>query len=162
MQWLAYCYANLFCSLQNSWLAANQLLIISTLLGLIPYCLTQSDSLCLDPTTYLNLSWSHRFVLIYQKTNIWFTVSSKHKPIFCIQDCHSQIAQVKYQGQTKYTKMILDSKLLSIHINTRTIWIMIWRAESSKKVNQKSKLAVLHSSCRSQYCSNIAFHLRQF
>ena len=46
-----------------------------------------------------------------QRSSIWFVISSDldSEPIFCFQDCSSQIAHLEYQGQTRCTR-ILDSK----------------------------------------------------
>ena len=44
-----------------------------------------------------------------KKMSIWLVIFCNLELIFCMQYCHSWIAQVEYQGQTQYTR-ILDSK----------------------------------------------------
>ena len=44
-----------------------------------------------------------------KKNGIWLVTTCNLEMIFCMQYCHSWIAQVEYQGQTQYTR-ILDSK----------------------------------------------------
>ena len=34
-----------------------------------------------------------------------FFIFSNLKSIFCMQECHSRMAQVEYQGKTRYTKV---------------------------------------------------------
>ena len=47
---------------------------------------------------------------MYQSQNgTLFVMSCNHGPIFCMLACHSSIAQVEYQGQTRYARNI-DSK----------------------------------------------------
>ena len=38
--------------------------------------------------------------LYYNKNSKWLVKTSNLESIFCIKDCHSQIAQVEHQGQT--------------------------------------------------------------
>ena len=56
-----------------------------------------------------------------EKNGVWLVVSRNLRPVFCVQDGRSRIAQVKYQEQARYTR-ILDRKLLidtSFHIRHR-------------------------------------------
>ena len=36
----------------------------------------------------------------------------KLEPLVCMQDCRSQIAQVDYQGQTRYTRILVRKPLI--------------------------------------------------
>ena len=55
-------------------------------------------------TTDLHLSLSHELVYTYGRK--WLVIFCNLEPIFCMQDCHSQItsAQVEYEGQTRYAR----------------------------------------------------------
>ena len=67
---------------------------------------------------------NHWAICSYQlakKNGSWLVVSRNLELLFCVQDCHSRIAQAEYQGQTRYTR-ILEGKrsanLWLIHLIT--------------------------------------------
>ena len=72
--------------------------------------LRESNPSC--PTHY---NWHetlrYGFMSVCRKNGIWLDLFCNRQPLFWVQDCHSQIAQVEYQGQAQNTR-ILERKPL--------------------------------------------------
>ena len=56
----------------------------------------------------------YEIISIIQKNWLWLVISSNLEPLFCLQDhdCYFQIAQIKYQGQAQYTRILEHKPLI--------------------------------------------------
>ena len=73
-------------------------------------CVTDQQSITRSGKSVMNFKFSLLTFLRLMSCSVSIEQKlSKEKPMFCMQACHSRIAQVEYQGQTRYTR-ILDRR----------------------------------------------------